>query len=461
MTVETQHPQYKAMATEWRLVRALVAGPREVKQRDVVKELLPNPDLDDEKRYKDYITRAIYTNFTGRTKIGLSGAAFRKEPTLGLPTGLDYMEEDANGGGLSLKQLIKDVLGDLFSSGREILLVDFPQSEEGMTAEQTRNLQARILRYSPMDLVNWGSNFAVLREQYNVSEDEFDHEMATQYRVLRLGPTGYTQQVYRDGEPVTEEVEIKKASGERFDFMPLIAVGAQNNDINVDEIPLADIAHVNAGHFRNSADLEENCFIHSALTLGISTNMDSDTWKEANPNGVVVGARAGVYLGENGSFHAIQADPNNLADQLMERKENQMVQLGARIIEKRTQGDTATAARIDATGENSVLGDIVDNVEDAFNKCLEWCGLFMNVETTGDELTMNREFFDNSVDPQAAIAAMQYYDRGLITKPDIIQVGRKAGFVSEDTTEEELLNGMLDPGLMTNDSNGNQEDSLE
>ena len=456
MSVRTEHPQYTAMKNEWMKVRALTAGPREVKSEDVLKMILPNPDPNDKKRYGDYAMRAIYTNFTGRTKVGLSGAAFRKDPVINLPAELDYLEEDCNGQGLGLKQLVKDVLGDEFSSGREILLVDFPQNEEDLTAEESREMTAVILRYSALDMINWGSDFVVLREWYNDSEVEFVHELKEQQRVLRLREGQYTQQIYREEEPYTDEVVIRGADGAAFDFIPLIAIGSQNNDINVDEIPLSDIAHVNEGHFRNSADLEENCYVHSSLTLGITTDASLEDWQERNPNGVIVGSRDGVYLGENGAFHPVQADPNNLADALMLRKETQMIQLGARIVENRDTAQTATAARIDATGENSVLADIVGNVEHGVLKVIEWCGLFMGAQTNGDEFEMNREFFDNSIDPQSAIAAMQYYDRGLLTKPDIIKVGRKAGYVDEDTTDEDLLNGMDDPGL---NNTGFSEDS--
>ena len=448
MSVKIHHPAYKEMEKEWKVVKALTIGPRAVKHNNVVQDILRNPDPEDLTRFLSYVEGAVYTNFTGRTRIGLVGAAFRQEPEINLPVELEYLEDDADGNGLGLNQLAKDLLGDLMSSGREILLVDFPQINEDLTAEESQGLEAVFLRYSALDLINWGSNFMVLEEWYNKSEDEFGHDMVPQHRVLRLRSEGYTQQVYRDEKPFTEEILITAADGSTFDFIPAVVVGAQNNDIDVDEIPLGDIAHVNAGHFRNSADLEENCFVHSQLTLGISTDMDSKEWTEFNPNGVVVGSRSGVHLGANGSFQPVQADPNNLADVLMERKESQMVQLGARIIEKRSGQDTATAARIDATGENSVLADLVNNVEDGISNCIEWAGLFMGATTDGTEYKMNRQFFDDSIDPQKAVAAMQYYDRGIITKRDIGQTARKAGFVSEDTTEEELLNGMEDPGLL-------------
>lgn len=460
MSVTTEHPDYAKMKKEWLTVSALASGTREVKSKPIVKEILPNPDPNDGERYDEYIRRAIYTNYTGRTRTGMVGAAFRNDPVIDLPTGLDYLEDDATGGGLSLIQLAKDVLGDLMVRGREILLVDYPPATDDLTAEQTKELKATIKRYSPLSLINWGPDFLVFEEMYNVSEDEFGHEQEVQHRVCRVREGVYTQQIYRDEKPFTEEMPILDGNGSTFDFIPCVAVGAQNNDLDVDEIPLADIAHVNAGHFRNSADLEENSFIHSQLTLGITTDLDEKAWSAANPNGVTVGSRTGIYLGTTGGFHTVQADPNNLAGKLMEDKQGQMIALGARIIEKRGPDATATQARIDAHGENSVLSDLVSNVESAINDCIKWCGLFMNEPTTGDEFEMNREFFDSSVDPQTAVMAIQYYDRGLITQDDAIYTARKAGIVSEDTTDEDIKNNVVDPINITNNSNATWSDDV-
>lgn len=455
MSVETQHPEYKKMIDEWRLVRACASGEREVKALGT--KLLPAPgsieteagNIEyDKERYKVYKQRAIYTNVTGRTKKGLLGAAFRKRPTVELSSILEYLEENADGAGQSLIQLSKDVAASVIEVSREFLMVDYPDKPEGMTAEQEAALQltASIKRYMAEDVINWDTtviggktvlSLVVLKECYNAADQEFLRDPKDQYRVLRLRDDGYTQQVYREGKPITDEVYPTQSNGAKFDFIPGFFIGAQNNDPSVDEPVLADIAHVNVGHYRNSADLEENAFVHGQMTLGISTNLDKEQWDAFNPSGVQVGSRAGHVLGETGAFHSVQAEPNQLTDKLMERKEQQMIALGAKLIEKQNPNETATAAKIDATGENSVLADIVTNVEEGFRKCIEWCGMFMGDESE-NTFDMNREFFPDSVDPQLLMAAIQLTDRGAMGKTDLRKVTRKAGLIEDERTDEEI-----------------------
>lgn len=450
MSVTSTHPEYDEMIDEWDLVKACSSGSREVKKLGT--KILPPPGEKNgaynKTRYAAYLKRAIYTNITGRTVNGLKSAAFRMPPKVELPAGLEYLNENSDGAGQSLEQLAKASFINLLETGRDGFLADYPEVEEGLTEEQVKALDAKayIKKYEAKDIINWKTEniagvqvvtLVVLQECYDSSTNEFQHNPEMQCRVLRLNGGVYTQQIYRKGAAYTEEVEPKQANGLSFDFIPFFFCGAENNDPSVDEVPVSDIAHVNIGHYRNSADLEENSFIHGQLTLGITSSLDSEEWQKMNPNGVVVGAQAGHFLGENGGFTSVQADPNQIADKLQERKEQQMLSLGARLVEKRSPNETAEAAKIDASGENSVLSDIVTNLEEALQRPVEWCGMFMGEE--GDaEVELNRQFFDDSLDPQLLMAAIQGYDRAVLAKSDLQDSYRKAGLINQERTNEDI-----------------------
>lgn len=453
MPVSTQSEEYKKMALEWLKVKACVSGSREVKALST--DILPPPDLKEDgtynkARYKSYLMRAIYTNVTGRTKSGLVGAAFRIPPVVDLPSGLEYLEFDADGSGQSITQLSKDSISSVLSSGRELILVDYPAIEEGLTLAQIRSLDAKATfkRYSAEDLIGWKTESvggkiklvqARLRECYDESEDEFVSAPKEQIRVLRLRAEGYTQQLYRDDQPFTEEVVIKDSSGSAFDFITLFCAGSQNNDFSVDEIPLADIAHVNIGHYRNSADLEDSAFTCGQPMLHINIgDMDATEWATANPNGVEIGSKRGIQT-IKGSVDMVQAEERNIYVSLMEAKEKQMVALGAKLVENNSVQETATAAKIDATGENSVLADIVGNVEEMFQVCVEWAGRFMGVEVDGkDAFKMNREFFPASADPQMVMAAIQLHDRQILAKRDLQELSKIAGIIHNDRDIDDI-----------------------
>lgn len=474
MTVDTQHPDYRKFAQTWERVRSACEGQRSIKEGREKFLPKPNADIDgldptvrtgNDIRYRQYIERAVYTNFCGRTLAGLKGAAFRKDPEIEIPSGLEYLLDDATGDGNGITQLAKDSLSEVLSVGRMGYLVDYPTVDKGLSAEQTRGLEARILPYCAESVINWKAAaivgrvklvLVVLKETYNASDDEFSHEVMTQYRVLRLRDGVYTQEIYRKtgnditGKGVLEsdgEVVPRNASGQSFDFIPFCFIGSTNNDAMVDPAPMESLAEVNIAHYRNSADIEENSFIHGQLTLGVTSSLSADQWKDANPAGIVVGARTGHFLGENGGFHSVQASPSSLTQQLMRDKEAQLVMLGAQLITDKNANETAKAAQLKHASEHSVLGDICGNISEAICKAIEWCGEFMGV--AGEcEFEINRQFFDEGADPQMVMAAIQLYDREAIALSDLMDYGRKAGIVSEDRTNEDIeeeLSTEIDP----------------
>jgi hypothetical protein len=464
MPVDTTNPTYELYKNEWIKTRDACDGSVAVKNKKA--QYLPIPDADtnpmgtDSIRYKQYIKRAVYTNFTGRTKNALVGAAFRKTPIIELPDGLEYLIDDATGDGLSLEQLAKDELANLLETGRTLLLVDYPQAGDNLTAETVSmlDLSATIIPYKAETVINWKSSIiagrsvltlVVLMESYIDSSDEFGHESKTQYRVLRLDEQGYSQQLYRDNKPYTEMFYPKKSDGSTFSYIPATFVGSQNNDTSIDNAPLSDIADVNMAHYCNSADYEESCFITGQPTLFITHSLTQEQWSEYNPEGIKIGSRAGHVLGETGSASLLQANPNNLVMEAMRSKEQQMVAIGARIITDRGNNETAEGARIRFASENSVLGDIVGNLSSAIKSCIYWCGEFMGVDTDDCVFTINREFYDKMVDPQTIMSLVTLLDRQIVSSQDIFDRLKAGGLIDAERKLDDVKDevGDLSPLL--------------
>lgn len=460
MPVSTKHPDYELYRPVWDKTRDAVRGSVQIKDKKHVYLPVPDPETLDERlgentlRYRQYIRRAVFANYTGRTKNALVGAAFRKAPTYELPEGIEYLINDATGDGLGIEQLAKDELSNLLETGRTLLLVDFPEAEAGMSAEDIQRLaiRASIIPYACEQVVNWRTDtvggrklvtMIVLAENYKTSEDEFGHDSEVQYRVLRLREDGYTQQLYREEMPFSDEIYPRKADGSTWDVIPAIFVGSKNNDSTVDDAPLADIADVNIAHYRNSADYEESCFITGQPTLFITHSLNMEEFMDYNPEGIKLGARAGHVLGETGSATLLQPNANNLVLEAMRAKESQMVAIGARIITDRGNNETAEGARIRFASENSVLGDIVGNLSAALEQAVIWCGEFMG---SGDEVqfAINREFYDKSVDPQLIMSMVTLMDRQIISDQDIFDRLKSAGIIDGARTLDDVREEMGD-----------------
>lgn len=459
MPVDSLNKQYAKAAKQWKFVRDAAEGQDAIAKKDYLPGFVP----EDEERYKKYIERAYYLNVTGRTCEGLLGAIFRKPPVQKLPASLEYLSDDADGAGQGLDQLAKRMCDDLLKVGRYGLLADYPEAPEGVDREQQQrlNLRASILSYPAESIINWKTDkvggstvltLVVLKEVKETPKDEFSSDCEAQYRVLRLVDGVYTQSVYNDRKQLVSNTTPLDSEGNAFSFIPFVFVGAVDNKPEVDRAPLHPLAVVNVAHFRNSADYEENLFMHGQLTLGITSSMSGDEFNAANPNGIKVGARAGYFLGEGGSFVTATVPANTGLREAMKDKEEQMVAIGAKLIIQTAANQTAEAARINASSETSVLMTLVSNGSDAICTAISYAQKFMG----GDdecEYEINTDFFDSTLNPQEIMALIQLSDRGDIGQAEVRNLLRKSGIIAPDKTDEQLDDEFLNkPFLLTDET---------
>jgi hypothetical protein len=446
MPIETENPEYTECLPKWTLVRKCVAGAQAVRREGTV--FLPDPDpyvLDKDVRYNPYRKRAQFLNVTARTRNAMVGMAFRRPPEYDL-TGIEYIEENANGSGTNLEQLAKIVVGDLLEVGRIGLLSDYPSAEQGMSKEQISQLglKATIKLYTAENIINWKTtvingesvlSLVNLMETYELEHDVYSQETEKQFRVLKLVDGIYTQELYRDD--ILIESFQPRANGSTLKYIPIVIAGTYSNDPAVDDAALYDIAEINIGHYRNSADYEEGVFLHGQPMLHIDTgNTSAAEFEALNPNGIEVGARRGIATTGGGSAALLQAASNGAAYEAMKMKEEQMVSIGARMIESGGQAETAEAARIKHAGDNSVLTNIVQNASDAIELSLSWVANYMGL-TVEPEYKINDDFYDKTINPQMLMAKIQLMDRGVIAPEDVRMTLRKAGEIERE--EEDII----------------------
>ena len=448
MPVDTQHNEYTANSGKWSVMRDCMAGEDAVKAAR--NQYLPYFIPHDEARYGQYVQRANYVNVTGRTLKGLVGAIFRRAPQINLPPQLEYLLEDFDGTGQSLDQLGKEICTDLMTTGRYGLLVDYPQAEAGLSAEDvdSRKLRATIATYGAEDIINWRTVamggqlilvMVVLRESAEVQVDQFEFIPETRYRVLSLDEGVYVQRVFNDdGEQVVDDVFPRKADGSLWREIPFQFVGASDNRPSVDTPPLYDLARVNLAHYRNSADLEESLYVHGQGTLFVSSELSVEQWQEANPGGIRVGARTGHFIGAGGKAELLQIQANTAVREAMLDKEDTMRSIGARLISQNAKNQTAEAARIDASAEASVLSVIAGNASEAIESALEYAAGFMGGDPDQVKFALNQSFFDESMTAQDVMALIALEDRRTIGRTDVRAKMRATGWIAENRTDEDL-----------------------
>jgi hypothetical protein len=447
MPVSETHAEYNKNVDKWKLTRNAANG----LSFEDARLYIMRRTHEEQDQYYHRVEKAIYTNYTGRTREGLKGAIFRLPPRIELPPDMEFILENADGAGQSLTQVSKLAADEVMETGRFGLLADYPMVDEDLTVEQVRRmgLQPHIATYTAESIINWHVHvlngrrqlgMLVLKENSPVHYDEFTWDYVDRYRVLRLNDSQqYTQQLYdENGDAITEEIVIRGASGQPFDYIPFHFIGSRDNLPDIDEPILYDIARVNIGHFRNSADQENNLSVHGGGTLVVSTDMSPEAFQSANPGGITVGENAGLILSEGGKAELLQLGPASAIGTEMTHKEQMMVQIGAKIITKTGQR-TAEEARIQATSENSMLDTMVGNIDEAFTAVLYDCRAFISPTEAEIVFSLNNDFYADTISPQEIMAMIQGSDAGVMPKIDIVRRLIDAGWIQSEGTPEDIL----------------------
>lgn len=465
MSVDSKHKQYTNNRPSWDLTRDCDAGSNAIKKRakggsgtgtlngEAGTAYLPPPNATDtseqnRERYYAYRARANFVNFVSSTREGLTGLVFRRKTEIDTSSELEYLIKNANGAGLSTDQMIKAVTDDVLLIGRHGLLVDYPQSKAGLTVDQVKaqNLRANIIKWKAESILNWRTEvigsitkltLVVLYEPREVSDDGFKFETKDFYRVLKLEKSIYTQQIYdADGNTEGDEIIPKDFNGKAWNEIPFTFVGSINNDPDVDKAPLFDIASINISHYQNSADFEESSFMVGQPTPALA-GLSAGWVKDVLKGKIGLGSHGAIMLPVGGSAELLQANENQMPSKGMELKELQMMKIGARLIQDTSGNETVDAAKVRFTGQNSKLSSIIQNVESAFIQCYAWASMFMggNPEST---ITINKEFYDATIDPQMVVAQIQLVDRGVIAVNDLRDNLRTGNLIKPDRTNDDI-----------------------
>lgn len=471
-------PEVVEAIKNWERIRDVINGESAVKKRG---KYLPYVNAWDKSeinkdRNAAYAERAVFYGVTKRTLKGMIGQVTAKPPVLTVPALLGALQDDVDGGAVSIEQQSRQALSDTLSVGRLGLLTDYPMVD-GLPAKPTRadllegRVKPSIQYYFAEQIINWrvemveGSRkltLVVLVEKYTKEDDGFKKEDGQQWRVLRLVDNEYIVQVYRKDQAgmfiVVPELSSKPLDGKGKPFNEILftIVGSDNNDPGIDDAPLEDMANLNLAHYRNSADHEESVFIVGQPTpvfAGMTKEWVEDVWgnKEIYPNGVAMGSRSPIPLPPGGSADLLQPDPNTLVFEAMKHKEDQMKALGAKLVEPKMGTRTLGEAQMDEASEASVLMACAKNVSAGYTRCLRWAARFADAPVTDDlGYELNTDFEISRMTPQQRQILLQEWQAGAISTTEYRAILRRAGVATQEDEEfQEEVDAQTEKDLET------------
>lgn len=428
MPVDSQHPEYSANKKRWQRMRDSIAGDDAIQSAGV--RYLPELSGQTPAEYAAYLRRGVFFGATGRTSAALHGLIFRKPAIVECPASLNDVFEDITMSGKSAAELSEDIARELIDVGRVGVLVDFPAIPEGVTISNAAAAAAMGLRpyatvYKAETILNWGVGrvrnrselmFLALDESgivQGTGADYFEHVAVERIRVVKLDEAGlYVQEVYEKG-PNGWEIKSQvfpTSNGKRLDRIPFVIGGASHMSADVARPPMLDLADVNLSHFRTSADLEHGAHFTGLPTAWISgysvppsMNYEGAENRQAPPQSFAIGSSsAWVFENPETKVGYLEFTGNGLGtlERLMDRKEKQMANLGARLLTGEKAGVEATATlEIRTSGETSVLSGIATTTGRMMTTVCEliaqWKGIAGKVL-----VTVNKDFIPSSMSPQ-------------------------------------------------------------
>jgi hypothetical protein len=438
--------QYNA----WRKVRACCDGEEEVKRLPGVLLALNPGDRSPENRLRNqqYRERAVYFNATGRTRDGLIGLAFAKDPDVDFGK-FDYLADDANGQGVSIYHAAQKGLAGVMETGRHGFLTDLV------------NDRPAIIGYNAEDIINWRyeSNndkrrlvLLVLREWVQEPENDWSDDCIEQFRVYRLNNDIVSVEVWRDGNKGTKgrnnanyeiyqqpDILLPSTATRHLKEIPFAPVGAKSNSLlDCDVAPLLGLANMNLAHFRNSADYEDSVFFCGQVQAWCS-GLDIEWRDKLIEQGIYIGSRNVLLLPANGQFGMTQAQANTMAKEAMDNKEKLMVAIGARVVEQSEITKTATQAAGDLATGTSVLGLCAGNASEAITRALRWCGLFGSAKAfDGAKFAITQKFDEQVMDPQKLTAMVEAWQAGAFPVTDLRDYLKRVGALAPERTNADM-----------------------
>ena len=457
-TVTEPRNEYTDQLIDVQRNRAAVAGERSVK-RGGVKFLPPlasmccsiTYDENGEQQFRQSITltkegQAAYTKYialasfygaTGRTVDGLVGLIFSKNPVQELPPIIEYLDENADSKGNSLRDLAKKAATEAMVSPRSGILVARPSTPEGSSIAdvEAQNLRPKLLSYKFEDIINW--DYEVINNVEKLSlvvlcelttkRDGFKVDVEKQYRVLELIEGVYHQSLYNDSGAQIEGVLPVTINGSNSDIIPFyfVEVGAEGKSV------INDLVDMNFHHYQVSADYNsKNHF--SSFTIYYETGADSSQ-NMLMGNGVKWSNRS-----SDATFGILQPDGN--ADALrisLQDDEQRMAALGAEALKPRSSGaESAEAKSLDQVAQNSTTADVAITISEALTKALNFASMWMG-STEEAVYELNTDYNPTGMSGQDLTAMVSAYQGGAISYDTLYENLQRGEIASVERTADE------------------------
>lgn len=440
LAVNEQSEEVKALAAEWPMLEALIAGTAEMRRAST--SFLPRWPAETAEAYNARLSVATLFPAYRRTVNVMSGKPFSKTVTLDAPARIVEWAEDIDLQGVSLHSFAAEMFQEVIGFGLAGILVEYPRAEPaaGRTVAQVERagLRPYWVRVRHDQILGWkagmvGGKVQTLQlrllESYEEPDGPYGVVVKPQVRVLEPGRWEVWREAGKSGEWVLAE-KGATTLGE----VPFVPLYGHRVAFMQGKAPLLDLAYLNVKHWQSQSD--QDTILHVARVPILTARDVGDDFA------LEVGASSAVNLGsgENAELKfvehtggAIEAGENSLL-----KLRDQMIETGAELLVRRQSGQvSATEAGNDAEANKSDLQRIAENFEDSLDQALWLTAKYVGLPDGGSV-----ELFDDygaaTLSDASAQLIRDLQGAGVISKETAITELKRRGVLSEtvDAVEE-------------------------
>lgn len=383
--VRTQHPEYNYYSQIWERCRDVSAGSDAVKAKQV--QYLPALEQQTASQYWGYLARANFYNAGERTISGLLGMIFRKPPVTNVPAGMTAAMQDIDMEGTPFDVFAEMVAREILTVNKVGVMVDYPPQPEDLKTPLTKSIAEQLgLRpslkiYCAESIINWQKtkignvsvlSMVVLKEQKAVPAtkpdgtiDEFAFNLEDRYRVLDLDDNGdYRIRIFKivNENDVLEEEYYPVKDNKNMKEIQFVILNSEGVDTDTKRPVLLDLIDTNLSHYRSSADLEHGAHFCGVPTFYVAGYNPPLPEAGGLPDQIYLGAQTALVFQDpqaRAGFAEFTGGGLTSIENLMDRKEQQMSILGARMLAPDGSiPEAGITAAIKRNGENSTLAAI-------------------------------------------------------------------------------------------------------
>jgi hypothetical protein len=270
MAVSTTHPTYTPRRRgDWLLCQDAYLGESEIKWRG--ETYLPRPSGystagghpdNGDAAYRAYKERAQFPELMSVTVGAMVALVHERGVAIEVPTGMEYLHENANGEGMTLAEFHRRITRSLLVSGRYGVLADAP----------AQGGQPYLEGYKAGTIINWEDDgtFYVLDETEMVRSG-FAWTEVEKYRVLRLEDGRYVQEMHEGG---VTDITPTALGGGALDRIPFVVASARDLGPDIETPPLIGVARAAKAIYQLSADYRLQLYMSGQETL-VALNGDA------------------------------------------------------------------------------------------------------------------------------------------------------------------------------------------